>query len=432
MKKSSSFSLKAEAFRLFYSALFYSLLPFIVARLWWRGIKAPAYRQRWTERFAIYKSTHPQQLIWFHAVSVGEAEALFPLLKLLSQRHPDIPVLVTTTTPTGSARVRAALGDSVVHVYLPYDLPDVMRRFITHFQPRVAVIMETEIWPNMLHALSEKSIPVFFANARLTEKSAGRYRKIPALIAAALSRIQGVAAQTQQDAQRFVTIGAPQQIVQATGNIKFDLEIPTDLLTQALKLRNTLFPERLIWIAGSTHKGEEELLLAVYRQLRERFPTLLLILVPRHPERFDEVFRLCRSRELNVVRRSAGECCSFDTEVYLGDTMGELRLLYAAADVAVVGGSLVPVGGHNVLEPAALGIPVLFGAYMAHFREISANMLDQGAAIQCRDQEMLLKKMAWLLANPLQRNELAVLGKAFVVANQGATARVLAMLEQYL
>lgn len=418
--------------RLLYTTLFYLLTPVIVARLFGRSIKAPAYRQRWQERFGLYTSTHPQQVVWFHAVSVGEAEALLPLLKRLRQRHPLIPVLITSTTPTGSARVKAALGDSVEHVYLPYDLPGAMQRFIEHFQPRLAVIMETEIWPNMLYALAEKNIPVYFANARLTEKSARGYRKISALVAVALSRIQGVAAQTQEDARRFVAIGTLPSCVQVTGNIKFDQEIPADLHARGRQLRDTLFPGRLVWIAGSTHKGEEEQVLQVYAQLQERFPSLLLILVPRHPERFDEVYKLCRDLGLSVARRSAAESCAADTAVYLGDTMGELRLLYAAADIALVGGSLVPVGGHNVLEPAALGVSVLFGTHMLHFREIAVRMLQQGAAIQCRDQQILFKETAALLADPQRRRELASRGKDFVAGNQGATDRVLAMLERHL
>jgi 3-deoxy-D-manno-octulosonic-acid transferase len=432
VKKVSSFGLSPLVFRLFYSTLFYLLLPFIVTRLLWRSIKAPAYRQRWAERFGCYKDKHPQGVIWFHAVSVGESEALFPLLKLLRQRHPEAPLLVTTTTPTGSARVKAALGDSVIHVYLPYDLPGAMRRFIAHFQPRLAVIMETEIWPNLLYACAEKAIPVTIANARLSEKSARGYRKVPALVAGALARIQGIAAQTQDDARRFIAIGANPEAVQVTGNIKFDLEIVGEIYGQARRLRESVFPERLVWIAGSTHKGEEEQVLDVHAQLQKRFPGLLLILVPRHPERFEEAYQLCRKRGLNAARRSAGESCGADTAVYLGDTMGELKLLYAAADAALVGGSLVPVGGHNVLEPAALGIPVLFGMHMFHFREIAARMLEQRAALQCPDRETLFKEMTVLLENPLRRDELAARGKAFVAGNQGAILRVSAMLERHL
>jgi 3-deoxy-D-manno-octulosonic-acid transferase len=431
VKKISSFGLAPLALRLLYSALFYLFLPFIIARLLWRSIKAPAYRQRWAERFGLYKNVHPQNVVWFHAVSVGESEALFPLLNLLRRRHPETQVLVTTTTPTGSARVKTVLGDSVLHVYLPYDLPGSMRRFIAHFQPRLAVIMETEIWPNLLHACAEKAVPVIIANARLSEKSARGYRKLPGLIAEALTQIYAIAAQTQDDARRFAAIGASPECVYVTGNIKFDVEIAEDIYRQAQRLRETLFPGRLAWIAGSTHKGEEEQVLHVYRQLQSRFPGLLLILVPRHPERFEDAYQLCCKQGLRVARRSLMQSCAADTAVYLGDTMGELKLLYAAADIALVGGSLVPVGGHNVLEPAALGIPVLFGVHMAHFQEIAARMLQQGAAVQCRDEQMLLKEMAALLENPLRRSALAARGKAFVAGNRGAIQRVLAMLERH-
>jgi 3-deoxy-D-manno-octulosonic-acid transferase len=418
--------------RLLYTALFYLLLPFIVARLLWRGIKAPAYRQRWAERFGFYKDRHPQGAIWFHAVSVGESEALFPLVKLLRQHHPEAPILVTTTTPTGSARVNAVLGDSVAHVYLPYDLPGAIKRFIAHFQPRLAVIMETEIWPNLLHICAEKNLPAFIANARMSEKSARGYRRLPALIAEAMTAIQGIAAQTREDAQRFIAVGAAPAIVQVTGNIKFDLEIAGDIDQQARRLRESVFPGRMVWIAGSTHKGEEEQVLDAHARLQRRFPGLLLILVPRHPERFEDAYQLCRRQGLNAVRRSLKQVCDEYTSVYLGDTMGELKLLYAAADVALVGGSLVPVGGHNVLEPAALGIPVLFGAHMFHFKEIADRMLEQSAALQCLDREILFKNIAGLLENPQRRDELAARGKAFVAGNQGAIERVLAMLERRL
>lgn len=432
MKKAASLVLSSLAIRLLYSALFYLLLPFIIARMLWRSIKAPAYRRRWAERFGIYKISHPQHVLWFHAVSVGESEALLLLLKPLRQRYPGAPILITTTTPTGSARINAALGDTVAHVYLPYDLPDAMRRFIRHFKPRLAVIMESEIWPNMLRICAEQAIPVYIANARLSEKSARGYRKVSALVADALAQIHGIAAQTQEDARRFVAAGAQRERVCVTGNIKFDLEIAADLYSEAQRLRTALFPGRLVWIAGSTHHGEEEQVLPVFMQLRERFPALLLILVPRHPERFEDVYHLCRSRGLRAARRSARQACTAETAVYLGDTMGELKLLYAAADVALVGGSLVPVGGHNVLEPAALGVPVLFGAHMSNFREIATTMLQQRAALQCSDQEMLSREITALLADPQRRSELAVRGKAFVAGNQGATARFLAMLEPYL
>ncbi|MGR8933805.1 MAG: lipid IV(A) 3-deoxy-D-manno-octulosonic acid transferase [Gammaproteobacteria bacterium] len=417
---------------LLYSALFYLFLPFICIRLLWRSIKAPAYRRRWAERFALYTEDHPQQVVWFHAVSVGESEALLPLLNALRKRHPAASLLVTTTTPTGSARIKAALGDSAAHVYLPYDLPDAMRRFVAHFKPRLAVIIEAEIWPNMLHACAAQAVPVFIVNARLSEKSARGYRKLSALTAGALAPIRGIAAQTQEDAQRFVAVGAQRQRVQVTGNIKFDSAIAAELYAQARQLRETQFPQRVVWIAGSTHKGEEELVLQVYTQLRKRFPALLLILVPRHPERFDEVYKLCRAAGLPVARRSLQQRCAAETAVYLGDTMGELKLLYAVGDVALVGGSLVPVGGHNVLEPAALGVPVVFGAHMANFREIAAAMLQRQAAVQCPDREALLREMSALLSEPQRRRVLAERGKIFVAANQGATERVLAMLEAHL
>jgi 3-deoxy-D-manno-octulosonic-acid transferase len=432
VNKGPSGTLLPSAFRLLYSILFYLLLPAVVARLLWRSVKAPAYRQRWAERFGFYSEIHRQGVIWFHAVSVGESEALFPLLKTLRGRHPGSSLLVTTTTPTGSARVRTVLGDNVAHVYFPYDLPGPMRRFVMHFQPRLAVVMETEIWPNMLKACAENAVPVVIANARLSEKSAHGYQKLSVLTADTLAQVRCIAAQTEEDARRFVAIGAPLERVHVAGNIKFDLDIPEQLFRQARQLKDTLFPQRTVWVAGSTHKGEEEQILQVFKRLRTSRTDLLLILVPRHPERFDEVYLLCRKQNLNTARRSLDEDCRIDTAVYLGDTMGELKLFYAAADIALVGGSLVPVGGHNVLEPAALGVPVLFGAHMQHFQEIAATMLEQEAARQCPDIEALHAHMAVLLADPQQRKGLAARGKAFVANNQGAIGRVIELLERYL
>ncbi|MDD2724919.1 MAG: lipid IV(A) 3-deoxy-D-manno-octulosonic acid transferase [Methylovulum sp.] len=417
--------------RIFYTCLFYLLMPGILLRLWWRGIKAPEYRKRWHERLAFYTQSYPDHVIWFHAVSVGEAEALFPLVKRLQQAYPQERLLITTTTPTGSARVKSVLKDTVSHVYLPYDVPDVLKRFTRCFKPRLAVVMETEIWPNLYALCGQQQIPLFLINARLSERSAKSYRRIAWLIRPALAQIKHIAAQTEEDCQRFAAIGAKNN-VSTIGNIKFDVEIAGDLSEQGGKLKANLFPGRFVWLAASTHKGEEARLLPLYLQLKQRIPELLLLIAPRHPERFDEAVQLCSQQGLGCVTRTSGMGCTDGTDVYLLDTLGELKLFYGAADAAFVGGSLVPVGGHNVLEAAAMGVPVIFGPYMANFKAIAASILQHDAAIQCQTDAGLIQAIMDLYAKPDYRAALIANGLAFIQANQGATIRIFNLLEPAL
>lgn len=415
--------------RVVYSALFYLLIPVILIRLLWRGFKAPDYRKRWGERFAVYRGKHAQGVIWFHAVSVGETESVFPLIRLIQERHPQSKILVTTTTPTGSARVRAVMGDSIEHVYLPYDLPGAIGRFFAHFRPKAAVIMETEIWPNLFARCGQGSVPLFIVNARLSRKSANGYRKIPSLVRPALVGVKAIAAQTREDAGRYIAIGADADRVTVSGNLKFDLEISAEVIKQGETIRNSNFPFRPVWIAASTHKGEDEIILQVFSELKRQFSTLLLILVPRHPERFEEVRKLCEAEGFNVKMRTWGESCGLDTAIYLADTMGELKMLYAASDVAFVGGSLVPVGGHNVIEPAAIGVPIVFGPYMSNFKEIGKGLLDVNGAIQCTDSDLLRQAIEKLLKNTQYRQEIAGNAKAFVLNSQGALGRIYGLLD---
>lgn len=410
--------------RIVYSALFYLLIPFILLRLLWRSIKAPDYRRRWSERFAFYNDKTVQGVIWFHAVSVGEAEALFPLLRQLQKQRPGTPLLITTTTPTGSARVKAVMKDTVSHVYLPYDIPCALSRFMERFKPIAAIIMETEIWPNLFAYCGKSRIPLFIINARLSEKSARGYRKIPALIRPALSETRLIAAQTRKDGDRFIDIGAAKETVKILGNMKFDVEIPKEIIEFGLKLKESVFKERFVWLIASTHKDEEAIFLDIYNSLKQKIPELLLVIVPRHPERFGEVRKLCEQHQLRVVYRTTGLPCHADTDVYLVDTMGELKSFYAAADVAFVGGSMVPVGGHNILEAAAVGVPVMFGPYMANFKEIAEGVLGQQAAIQCRSKDEIANSILELYTQPAYRDALVAKSKAFVVSNQGVIARI--------
>ncbi len=415
--------------RSLYTVLFYLLVPFILLRLLWRSLKAPSYRNRWRERFAFYNQEFPDNVVWFHAVSVGESEALFPLLRQIQKSYPEIKLLVTTTTPTGSDRVKAVMQDSVIHVYLPYDMSDTVNRFIRCFRPKLAVIMETEIWPNLFAACGANAIPLYLINARLSEKSARGYQKISSLVQQALSHVSMIAAQTNEDAQRFISIGAEAEKVKTLGNIKFDINVPVDIIEDGTRLRKTLFPNRFVWIIASTHKDEEVLFLEMYKDIKPQIPELLILLVPRHPERFTEVKKLCEQQQFKVVSRTSGKSVTQDVDIYLVDTMGELKTMYAASDVAFVGGSMVPTGGHNILEGLAIGIPVLFGPYMNNFKEIAKGVLNQRAAIQCQDKDAVVKSILALYQQPGERLALVENGKRFLKQNQGAVARIFAMLE---
>jgi 3-deoxy-D-manno-octulosonic-acid transferase len=416
--------------RFVYSFVLYLLTPFFLLHLLRRASKAPAYRQRWGERFAWYRGGHAAHAdIWIHAVSVGEAEVAFPLVRALQARYPDKTLLLTTTTPTGSARVRAVLGDSVQHVYLPYDLPGAVCRFLRRFQPRLGIVMETEIWPNLYAQCRRSPIPLFLVNARLSEKSARGYRRLSSLVRATLADLSCIAAQTQRDADRFVALGAVADTVVVTGNIKFDQPVPDGLNAEAAAIRRSLFLQRSVWIAASTHEGEDEQLLDVYAELKSRIPALLLVLVPRHPERFDPVAALCRDRGLSVVLRSERKACDDATDLFLVNTMGELRLFYAAADAAFVGGSLVSTGGHNVLEPAGLGVPVLFGPYMFNFDAIARNLVDAGAAIQVADKTALTAELLDIMQNEVRRRRMGENGRSFVAENRGALYKTMDLIE---
>ncbi|WJW75261.1 lipid IV(A) 3-deoxy-D-manno-octulosonic acid transferase [Thiohalobacter sp. IOR34] len=411
-----------------YSLVLYALAPLVLLRLLLRG---PAYRRRWRERFGYVPPLAARPRIWLHAVSVGEVQAASPLIQALLQRHPDHELLVTTTTPTGSAQLEKLFGGRVRHLYMPYDLPGVVRRFLGRVRPRLVLIMETEIWPNLFHACARRGIPLLLVNARLSARSAAGYRRVRRLTAATLSCLDALAAQGRADAERLIALGAAPDRVQVTGNTKFDVTVPASLRERAEVLRRE-WGLRHVWIAGSTHEGEDAVLLAAHRRLRERFPDALLVLVPRHPERFAPLADALRAEGWRLARRSAGEAVAAETEVYLGDTMGELLLLYAAADVAFVGGSLVEVGGHNPLEPAALGLPVLFGPHHFNFEEISRLLREAGGAREVADAESLAREVGELFADPNRRHAWGEQARQVVAANRGARDRVLAMIEAVL
>ncbi len=418
--------------RYFYSVLFYLLLPLIWLRLMWRSLKASEYRNRWQERFGFYKMPTVSGVIWIHAVSVGEAEAVFPFVKKIQNLHPEAKLLITSTTPTGSARIRAVLGQSVQHVYLPYDVPGIVNRFMATFKPKLAIIMETEIWPNLFFYCGEYNIPLYLINARLSAKSASRYGKLPAFFCHVLSQVKYIAAQSQEDANRFVAIGANSEQIKITGNIKFDLEISKHILAEGQHLKETVFKDRYVWLTASTHSGEEEIFIEVFKELKLKTPELLLMIVPRHPERFNEVAELCRRDNLSVVTRTSNLPCPWETDIYLADTMGELKMLYAASDVAFVGGSMVPVGGHNILEALAIGVPVLFGPYMVNFQEIADKALARKAAIQCQDKIAVVRAIESIYSDSSYREVLIGNGKSFVQTNCGAVEKIYQLISEEL
>lgn len=414
--------------RTLYTALFYLGLPLVAIRLWLRSRKAPAYAKRIGERFSYGMPTLQSGGIWVHAVSVGESIAAAPMIRALLQRYPQLPITVTCMTPTGSERIHAMFANEprIQHCYLPYDLPCAAARFLDCVQPKLAVIMETELWPNHIHQCAKRGIPVALANGRLSERSAKGYGRFSKLTAPMLAEMSLFAVQTEAEAQRFRDLGARPETVEVTGSIKFDLTIDPQLLQRAAELRGQWQAlERPVWIAASTHEGEDEVVLNAHRRLLANHPDALLILVPRHPERFNSVFELCQREGFATVRRSTGASVDAQTSVLLGDTMGELLFLYALADSAFVGGSLVPNGGHNLLEPAALAKPVISGPHLFNFLDIAAQLRSAGALAEVDDAEGLATEVQRLFELPRDAQRMADAGLSVMRRNQGALQRLL-------
>ncbi|EDM46263.1 lipid IV(A) 3-deoxy-D-manno-octulosonic acid transferase [Marinobacter algicola] len=409
-----------------YSLFFRIALPFVLLRLWWIGRTNPEAFVRWQERLG-YVEAFDEPVIWVHAVSVGETIAAAPLVKALLRRNPDIPILMTAMTPTGSARARALFGDRVHYAFSPYDTPGAVRRFVGRVRPRALVIMETELWPNMIALSRQRQVPIFLINARLSSRSARGYERVASLVRPLLRSISWIAAQAEEDAGRFLRIGATPESVSVTGSIKFDVEISEDVRAESSGLREALGVDRPVWIAASTHDGEDRQILEAHQQILERFPNALLMIVPRHPERFDDVARLIDSMGLSLVRRSrsgSGGVEKVGSEVYLGDTMGELLMLYGASDVAFVGGSLIERGGHNPLEPAAWGIPVLSGPHIFNFETIYER-LDSGQGLYMTNSaESLAQCVVNLFSDKSSAQTAGHNALAVVNANRGALEKV--------
>jgi 3-deoxy-D-manno-octulosonic-acid transferase len=417
--------------RRLYTVLFYLILPWIALRLLWRSYREPAYRARFLERLGFYPVRF-EKTLWVHAVSLGEVIAAIPLIQACKAGAGDLPIVVTTMTPSGAARVQAALGNTVTHLYLPYDLPDAIHRFLNAVRPIGGIIMETELWPNLIHACAKRDIPVCLMNARLSEKSLLGYQRVKSGMRKVLQQFAWIAANSQADAERFMTLGASAARMSVTGNIKFDATIPERVKQESAHFHQQLGEHRLIWVAASTHAGEDEQILSAHQQLLKQYPTALLILVPRHPSRFDAVYALCQ-QTFTVHRRSQLHApLSHDVQVLLGDTMGELLLMYSVADVAFVGGSLIPHGGHNPIEPALFSKPILTGPHIFNFTDIGNQFTAAHAIDFVTDSKTLFEKLNQLMASSSLRQEMGSRAAALVEANRGVLARQYALTRQCL
>ena len=410
--------------RFLYNLLTYFLLLPYAAYWFVRAVLNKSYRHKLGQRFG---ASYPQldRCIWVHAVSVGEVVAAGPLVRSLRRLYPEYPLLVTTVTPTGAARVAALFGDDVHHAYIPFEMPIAINAYFAAVKPAIALVMETEIWPNLYHGCGVREIPLVLVSARISPKSVDSYRKLLPLFKETLSHGIVIAAQSKADAERFLSLGANPARTRVTGNIKFDIEIPEGLAERGGALRQELFPNRPVWIAASTHDKEEGMMLDAHKQLLSRHPDLLLILVPRHPDRFAAALELVETQGFSVVSRTEQRPCEPGTQVFFGDTMGEVTLFYAASDLAFVGGSLVPVGGHNLLEPAALGVPIITGPHVFNAQEIADSFLNNSACRMVADTAELVATVDEMLASTEQARELGTKGFNILNNSRGALRRLL-------
>jgi 3-deoxy-D-manno-octulosonic-acid transferase len=424
--------------RAFYNFVFYLLLPVIVLRLLWRALflPAPAYAKRWGERLGFVDRALAERSetkwIWVHAASVGESVAISPLVLKLRRERPQWGIVVTTMTPTGSERIDELFGHDVCHVYAPYDYAGAVKRFLNSFKPALVILVETELWPNLVHYSKISGARIMVANARLSEKSYRGYEKFAALGKPMLKQIDCIAAQAESDAQRFERLGVSAAKLKITGSIKFDIELPVALPQLSAAMRARIDGERPIWIAASTREGEDEKVLSALRLVQKQIPDVLLVLVPRHPERFPSAERLCEKEQMGVVRRSSNQRVDAQTAVFLGDSMGELLVYYSLAQFAFVGGSLVPTGCHNVLEPAAMGLPVITGPSQFNFQTICERLTEQGALLSVRDERALADLVVMLFKDPQRLHAMGDAGKTTVAANRGALERIFALVDSYL
>jgi 3-deoxy-D-manno-octulosonic-acid transferase len=416
--------------RLAYGLLWLVAVPFVLARLAWRARRVPGYLERVGERFGRYDAAATGPRIWVHAVSVGETRAAAIVIDALARRYPGHRILLTHMTPTGRATGVELFGDRVERAWLPYDLGFATRRFFAHFRPEFGVVLETELWPRLLEEAARAGTPVVLANARLSERSARRYARFPRIARWALRNLAGIAAQTEADARRFEALGAaPRPAV--TGNVKFDLAVPEGIEAQRRVLRNRMGHDRMVWLAGSTREGEEALLLDAFAA-RPAGESALFAIVPRHPQRFDEVARLAAARGMRVARRSDPAPAAHDVQVLIGDSMGEMLAYYAAADVVLMGGSFLEYGSQNLIEPCAMGRPVIVGPHTFNFAQAAEGAIAAGAALRVADAPAALAAANALAGDAPRRARMGEAGLAFVASHRGAVGRLAAWLEATL
>lgn len=414
-----------------YTLLFTLALPFILIRLWWRGRRVPAYREKVLERLGYYNTKKSyQNSIWLHAVSYGEAVAAEPLITALLKRYPERPFVVTNMTPTGAARIAQRFGEQVIQYYVPYDLPGPVKRFFRHVQPSIGIIMETEIWPNLLKVAKQERVPILLANARLSEHSYKNYARLRGFVAHLLKKIDQIAAQSEEDALRFKQLGADPQRLSTSGNIKFDVAPRPDLWEEGLAWRSHC-DDRPVWMAASTHPGEEEQVLEAHRHILEQYPQALLILAPRHTDRAKQVLELCRSMNLETLAYTQNEMPTQNTKVFLVDVMGRLPQFYRASDVAFVGGSLVPIGGHNIIETASAKAAIIVGPHMHNSTAIAEEFKKEKASLEVKDAKDLAEKVLELLNNPEKRQALIQSADVIVQKNSGALDKLLNYVEGF-
>lgn len=419
--------------RFLYTLIFIIALPIIFLRLWRKDKKVPGYRVRWPERFGLFPAPNKTKpVFWIHAVSVGEVIAATPLIQRLLKED-NLALVITTMTPTGSARVHKTFGERVHHVYAPYDLPWTVAAFLRRTQPCLAIIMETELWPNTLQMCTNKNVPIILANARMSERSARGYKRFYKTTQGLINLLDYVAVQNQADGDRFLSLGLNQQRLSITGSIKFDIRIAEELRQSAEQLKtsyaNTV--QRPIVIAASTHEGEDEIILNAFSRVLEHCTNCFLILVPRHPERFNDVFELCQKR-FKTIRRSQQQTPMKETQIMVGDTMGEMMLLYGCADIAFVGGSLIERGGHNMIEPACWGLPVISGPHIFNFADISQRLIECGGMVTANDAEQLANHICLWLNDENKRQHAGQQAYLFTEQNRGALDRLMTLVKQYL
>jgi 3-deoxy-D-manno-octulosonic-acid transferase len=411
-----------------YTLFIVALLPWALLHLLWRARRQPTYLRHWGERFGFYPAIPPAPIIWIHAVSVGETRAAQPLVATLKARYPDHRILLTHMTPTGRATSEDLFGDTVTRVYLPYDTPWGVRRFLRHFQPRIGLIMETELWPNLITTCRTQQMPLLLVNARMSARSARRYGRFSKLTQTALTQLAAISAISEDDAAHLRALGASE--VSVSGSVKFDITPPPEQLTLGQALRQRI-GDRSVFLCASTREGEESLILDAWQKVGDS-GTALLVIVPRHPQRFDEVASLVAARGLTLQRRSDEQALAADTQVWLGDSMGEMFAYHAAADIVFVGGSLLDFGCQNLIEPCAVGTPVLIGPSTFNFAEAARGAIKARAAMQVDNAVELVTQACALLADDTRKNAMATAGRHFATQHRGATERTMALIERFI